>query len=204
MVSAADQYRNVLLRFFRLQAFAQVRNGFGFDAAFAFRIGIFISDPELRAYSSTDRNGSLTRLAGTVMDSTTIEIIYFRKCATEYQVDPIDYAAVAAKIDAQLQGLQFYGTDAFVARAQEQANFRITKRITRLHAVTDDKQRTVIICSPAVRQFFEQVELHGGGILEFIHQNVANPVIEAQREIRRFGFGAERMQRRETRLGMID
>src|SRR5687767_3666828 len=134
MVSAADQYRNALLRLFHLQTFTEIRNGLGFDTTFVFRIDIFVCDPELRIHSRADCSGSLACLTGTVMYSTSIEIIYFRKCTAEYQIDPVDDAAVAAKVDAQLQGFKFYGTDAFVTRAQKQPNFRITKRITGLHA----------------------------------------------------------------------
>ena len=82
--------------------------------------------------------------------------------------------------------------DAALADAQEEADIGLAEAVDRLHRVADDEQRAAVIGRPAARQLLDQADLARAGVLEFVHQQVADAVVERLGEIGRRLVVAER------------
>src|SRR5262249_28582050 len=98
-------------------------------------------------------------------------------------VRPHDQRRGRAEVARQLHGLEAYVANAVVARSQEQAYFRLSELINRLHGIADDEERASIALLPACRQKLEQVELCKRGVLKFVHENVPQGQASTKREV---------------------
>ncbi len=87
---------------------------------------------------------------------------------------------------------------------QEQAHVRLAKAVDGLHGIADQEQRAPVVRRPALGELLQQREVTVRGVLELVDQDVADAVIERQREIGGRFVGAERLARRVGDLGVVD
>ena len=112
----------------------------------------------------------------------------------ERAIHPIDHAALRTEIDRQREWRQRHATNALVPRAQIQPHFGFAKAIDRLHRIAHHKQRAPVICLPTGGELLQQFELRQRGVLEFIHQQMMDAIVQRQRQIRRRIVFAQRAQ----------
>ena len=119
-----------------------------------------------------------------------VDVIRRRERGCKAGVDPVHHPWVRAKITVQLQVLQPHPVEPFQPRLQEQPDVGTAKAIDGLHTVTDDHDcagsRRIgrIVLAPAAGECVYQLVLVDGGILEFVHQDVLDLVIQAQGQFR--------------------
>ena len=72
-----------------------------------------------------------------------------------------------------------------LCHAQKQADLGFAEAINGLHRVANAKQRTPVVSHPALGQAAQQLDLRRTGILEFVHQQMLDAVIQLQRQLGR-------------------
>ena len=195
--------------FQRRHNLAQMAAGAHQDRHFRRRIGLArIADdlrnaPCFRRTIITQQGMDVDRLSGqslarryrsSVWNRTQSNVFRGRHDTRECRIDPVDDAGLGTEICRQRHRMQIDTGNAFLARAQEQADFRFAKTVYGLHRITDGKHRAPVIRRPAERQLGDEVRLADGGVLEFVNQQMADTVIERKSQVRRLVLGAQRMQ----------
>ena len=89
------------------------------------------------------------------------------------------------------------------ARAQVETDLGLAKAVNRLHRIADGEQRATIAMLPAGRQRGEQLVLAARGVLELVDQHMLQPVVEAQRQVRRLVRAAQGAARAHLDFGKI-
>ncbi len=82
------------------------------------------------------------------------------------------------------------------ASSKKCPDLRLAKSVDGLHRIAHAKYAAAIALLPSGRQQPHQLQLRAGCILKFVDENVLQPVIETQAQIRRRVRAAERAQRR--------
>src|SRR5208282_6915163 len=93
-------------------------------------------------------------------------------------IDPINQRLGGAEVAAQAQGIELHVSDALLRKFQKGPHLRLPKTINGLHGVTDAKHAASIAALPAGGQQLQEFELRAGRILEFIDQNMLQPIVE--------------------------
>jgi len=122
---------------------------------------------------------------GPVADCTLQHTVLLRENTGKGLVDPLDHRYAGAVVAPEPELDQTEITYALLRHTQEQADVGLAKTIDGLHGVTDGEQRTAIARFPATRQALQQLDLGWAGVLEFIHQQMLNAVIELECQIGR-------------------
>src|SRR5205823_7195265 len=86
---------------------------------------------------------------------------------------------------------------------QEESDLRLAEAVDRLHRVADEEERAAVALLPAGGEAFEQFPLRVGGVLELIHQDVADLRVEREQEIGGALGRAERAHRALRDLGEV-
>ena len=103
----------------------------------------------------------------------------------ERAIDPIDDAALGTEIHPQRKRREPHAADAFAPRTQIQADLRFAEAVDGLHGIAHGEQRASVPCAPTGGEAFEQSVLTQGRVLELIHQEMAQTIVQRQRQIRR-------------------
>ncbi|OIQ81377.1 hypothetical protein GALL_368610 [mine drainage metagenome] len=106
-----------------------------------------------------------------------------REHPNEGAVHPVDHFRAGTVVAAQPQSAQADVVDAPLRHAQEQADLGLAEAVDGLHRVADAEQRAPVARHPALGQAPQQIDLRRAGILEFIHQQMLNPVVQPERQL---------------------
>ena len=102
-------------------------------------------------------------------------------------------AALGAEIHLERERRQAHLADAFVPRPEEQAHLRLAEAVDGLHRVAHHEHRAPVAFLPAGGEALEQLELAERGVLEFVHQQMADAVVQGQGQVRGLALGAQGM-----------
>ena len=83
-----------------------------------------------------------------------------------------------------------------VARLDEQADLGLAEAVDGLHGIAHGEEAVAVAGLPAGGEAAQQVELGARGVLEFVHQDVAQAVVQGQGQV---GGGLVRAQRQAGR-----
>ena len=111
--------------------------------------------------------------------------ILHREDAGEGGINPIDHGRKGAVVTEEPEMLKRNAANPQLANAQEQTDISLAKTVDRLHRIANHKQRPAVIRRPATDQLFDQINLTRAGVLKFIDQQMADPVIQCLCQIRR-------------------
>ena len=106
----------------------------------------------------------------------------------EAGIHPVHHRGIGAEIALQVQRLQSYPVETPLPGFQKQAHVGTAKTVDGLHAVAhhhDGARRLRIggvVVAPAAGEQAQQLVLVDRGILELVHQDVLDTVVQAQRQ----------------------
>ena len=172
------------------------------------RLGIAVAGKQAQLHACVRRGRPLGRQAGghtgAEGDRPGAQLVGGGKHLRKHLVAPVDECGRGAEIAREPQRCEAHVADSMLARADEQADLRVTEAVDRLHRIAHDEQRAPIALLPGRGQRFEQLELRQRGVLELIDQNVGEGQAGAQRELRGEPCVRERRARRTGDVGVID
>jgi hypothetical protein len=111
-------------------------------------------------------------------------------------VDPGHHRRIRSKIAGQTLHIELDGAEPVLRQVEKGSHFRLTETINRLHRIADAEDTAPIVSLPARRELLHQIELRRRGVLEFVEQEMLQPVIESQAEVGGRVRSSERAQRR--------
>ena len=125
------------------------------------------------------------------------------------RVHPLHHTRIGTEVAQQAQGLQPHAVEALQPRLQEQPHVGAAEAVDGLHAVPyhHDGARgarvALVVDAPAAGEQPQQLVLVDRRILELVHQDVLNAVIQAQRQLRGRIVLTQGLQRRQRYLAVI-
>ena len=132
---------------------------------------------------------------GRIPDGTALEIVCRRQERREGLVDPVDDRAARSEIAPESLGVERDATDALALCLQEERNVRLAECVDGLHRIAHAEQASAIRGLPAGHEQLEQSRLRRRRVLVFVDQQVTDPVVERERELRWCRIKAERVAR---------
>src|SRR6202020_1121880 len=142
--------------------------------------------------------------AVTVGHGAAAQLVVGGESLREGAVGPLDERRLRTEVARELERLQPHGADAVRARREEQADLRIAEAVDGLHRIADDEQRAGVALLRRRGEGLEELELCKRGVLELVHQDMAQRESGAQRELRRMAGLGERLTRRTAHVGVVD
>ena len=124
------------------------------------------------------------RFAGRIGHRAHVRIAAGRKDLREYLVEPADKHGCRTEVDSQFQQFRPQLFQPQLANPQVTAHVGFAEPVDGLHGISHHEYRASVPVLPLADHLLQQVQLGAGGILKLVHQDVAQPRIQA--------FGEER------------
>ncbi len=149
------------------------------------------------------RDGRVHYLGGRVTHRPALEVVLGRQQSREAAVHPVHDRRAGAEVAGQPQRRQRDPADTLALGLQEQRDVGLPERIDRLHRVADAEQRAPVALLPAGEQQLQQLFLRRRRVLVFVHEQVADAVVERERKLGRRRGVAQRIACRRRHGGMV-